>query len=345
MNKVIGTSGLPVNGQPDEIKWNDLINNTAKQTADLEANLINLLTPEQLIQLTWFIQQQTIVQRSTNQLSEEMDRGAIDVEAELERFIGQCSRTNSRATHFNYRSSIKRFQEYLARNGKDILHAKTMDAEGYVAYLSGDGLSPNSIRTDIVGIKGFYTYLSKHYDCMKNIFSGVKLPRMVNSKLTIIPNDKEVRAIIEYIREPNPKLACIVELISRKGFRCGAFEHMTVYRSGRFSTITKGKQFTGHFDEYEMRLIRENFGNTTGDNMVFTELTSNRIRSLFLHYTGCMRDLGLIREAYSLHDLRHYFATTEYRKNKDIFKLSNKLNHSGIAVTGNYLTTLKYDFD
>jgi integrase len=120
---------------------------------------------------------------------------------------------------------------------------------------------------------------------------------------------------------------------------------MTVYRSGRFSTITKGKQFTGRFDEYEMRLIRENFGNTTGDNMAFAEMTSGRMRSLFLYYTGCMRDLGLIREPYSLHDLRHYFAATEYRKNKDIFELSNKLNHAGIAVTGAYLTTLKRNFD
>jgi integrase len=187
--------------------------------------------------------------------------------------------------------------------------------------------------------------LSRHYDCVKNIFSGIKLPKNVNSKLTVIPNDTELRAIIEYIRERNPKLACLVELISRKGFRCGAFERMTVYRSGRFSTITKGKQFTGHFDEYEMRLIRENFGNTTGDNMVFTELTSSRIRSLFLHYTRSMRDSGLIKEAYSLHDLRHYFASTEYRKNKDIYALSHKLNHAGIAVTGAYLTTLKRDFD
>jgi site-specific recombinase XerD len=274
-----------------------------------------------------------------------MDRVAIHVDAELERFISQCSRTGSKATQFNYRSSIERFKGYFAMSGKDILHAKTIDADNYITYLNGDCLSANSIRNTVAGIRCFYTYLSRHYDCMKNIFIGVKLPKNVNSKLTIIPDIIELGEIIKYVRERNPKMACLVELIIRKGFRCGAFEQMTVYRSGRFSTITKGKKFTGCFDEYEMKLIRKNFGNITSDTAVFAEMTSVKVRRLFLHYTASMLDLGLIRDSYSLHDLRHYFASTEYRKNKDIYALSHKLNHSNIAVTGTYLTTLKYDFD
>jgi site-specific recombinase XerD len=344
MNRIIGTSGLPIQQPNDEIKWSDLIN-TAKQTAHFENNLDSLLTQEQLIQFAKYIQQQALIQRSTTQLSEEMDKVAIDVDVELERFISQCSRSGSLATQFNYRSSIERFTDYLTRSGKDILHAKTIDADGYVAYLNGDGLSANSIRNAVAGIRRFYTYLSRHYDCVKNIFTGVNLPRKVNSKLTVTPDIIELGEIIKYVRERNPKLACLVELISRKGFRCGAFEQMTVYRNGRFSTITKGKQFTGQFDEYEMKLIRKNFGNITSDSMVFAEMTSVKVRNYFKHFTASMRDLGLIRDSYSLHDLRHYFAAAEYRKNKDIFALSCKLNHANIAVTGNYLTTLKHNFD
>jgi site-specific recombinase XerD len=343
MNRIIGTSGPSYYGQPDEIKWNDLIN-TAKQTAHIEANLDTLLTQEQLIQFARIIQEHTLLQRGVSQLSEEIDRANIDLAAELERFIGQCSRTNSMATQLGYRNSIKRFQDYLAMAGKDLLCARTIDADNYVAYLNGDGLSPNSIRSVVAGIRCFYTYLSRHYDSVKNVFTGVKLPRKVNAKLTVIPDATELRAIIEYVRERNPKLACVTELISRKGFRCGAFERMTVYRSGRFSTVTKGKQFNGRFDEYEMRLIRENFGNATGDT-VFAEMTAVKTKNYFKHFTASMRDLGLIRESYSAHDLRHYFATTEYGRNKDIYALSHKLNHSGIAVTGAYLTTLKRDFE
>jgi integrase len=94
-----------------------------------------------------------------------------------------------------------------------------------------------------------------------------------------------------------------------------------------------------------MQLIRKNFGNITSDTEVFAEMTSVKIRNYFKHFTASMRDLGLIRDSYSLHDLRHYFATSEYRKNKDIYALSHKLNHANIAVTGAYLTTLKRNFD
>jgi hypothetical protein len=66
MNEIIGT-GLQ---QPDdENKWTDLIT-TAKQTAHIENNL-DSLPKEQLIQFVRYIQQQAIIQRSTNQLSEE----------------------------------------------------------------------------------------------------------------------------------------------------------------------------------------------------------------------------------------------------------------------------------
>jgi hypothetical protein len=43
----------------------------------------------------------------------------------------------------------------------------------------------------------------------------------------------------------------------------------------------KGKQFTGRFDEYEMRLIHENFGNATS-NTVFAEMTAVKIKNYFV---------------------------------------------------------------
>ena len=45
--------------------------------------------------------------------------------------------------------------------------------------------------------------------------------------------------------------------------------------------------------------------------------------------------------AYSAHDFRHYFAVSEYLKDKDIYKLSKLLDHSNISVTEGYLKGLK----
>lgn len=44
-----------------------------------------------------------------------------------------------------------------------------------------------------------------------------------------------------------------------------------------------------------------------------------------------------IAEAYSIHDLRHYFAIKHYQENKDIYALKLLLGHASIQVTDHYL--------
>jgi integrase len=228
---------------------------------------------------------------------------------------------------------------------KDILHATTIDADSYINYLNGEHLSANTIRSRIAGIRCLYTYLSRHYECIKNIFVGVKLPKRINAKLISIPSKRELKSIIDYIAKRNAKLSCIVELISLTGLRCGVFTNMTVYRNGKFSTITKGKQFVNKFDKHCMTLIRNTFGPIQRETQSFSEIKTPNIKRLFIHYMKQMHDKQMIADAYSLHDLRHYYAANEYKANHDIVKLSQQLNHSGLSVTGGYLTTVRHEFD
>jgi site-specific recombinase XerD len=326
------------------ISFND-INEIAKQTLFIEDNITHDCNNERLQKFIKLIQQYVIAQRATNALSNEMDKVQIDVKREIKRFIKQCSKSNSNRTRQIYEYSISTFIEYLSMTNKDILHATTIDADSYINYLNGEHLSANTIRSRIAGIRCLYTYLSRHYECIKNIFVGVKIPRRINAKLTVIPSKCEMKSIIDYIKERNEKLACIVELISLTGLRCGAFANMTVYRSGKFSTITKGKQFVNKFDKHCMTLIRNTFGTIKHETCVFNEINTNNIKRLFMYYTKQMYDKQMIDNAYSLHKLRHYYATNEYKANHDIVKLSQQLNHSSIGVTGMYLTTLKREFD
>jgi integrase/recombinase XerD len=52
---------------------------------------------------------------------------------------------------------------------------------------------------------------------------------------------------------------------------------------------------------------------------------------------------GKINAAYSAHDFRHYFAVSEYQKDKDIYKLSKLLDHTNISITETYLKSLKIE--
>jgi site-specific recombinase XerD len=44
-----------------------------------------------------------------------------------------------------------------------------------------------------------------------------------------------------------------------------------------------------------------------------------------------------IAAAYSAHDLRHLYAVTEYRKDRDLYRVSKPLGHASIQVTEKYL--------
>ena len=44
-----------------------------------------------------------------------------------------------------------------------------------------------------------------------------------------------------------------------------------------------------------------------------------------------------IRGEFSSHDFRHFYAVTEYRKDRDIKRVSKLLGHASIVVTEKYL--------
>ena len=70
-------------------------------------------------------------------------------------------------------------------------------------------------------------------------------------------------------------------------------------------------------------------------------MSTNAIKLRIYRQTLRLHREGKINAAYSAHDFRHYFAVSEYEKDKDIYKLSKLLDHSGISVTENYLRSLK----
>jgi integrase len=72
-------------------------------------------------------------------------------------------------------------------------------------------------------------------------------------------------------------------------------------------------------------------------------LSTNALKLRIYRQTTKLYQAGKINAAYSAHDFRHYFAITEYQKDKDIYKLSKLLDHTNIAVTETYLKSLKLE--
>jgi site-specific recombinase XerD len=315
----------------------------ANETLDIETNFERYFNVEQQIRVRRLIQYQAIVQRKSDKLSDEMNKLNINLTYEIQQFISTCSKSNSQATRTNYERSINMFIDYMSNHDNDILHATTLDADNFITYLRGDNYSANSIHLFVSSLSCLYSYLHRHYDCVNNIFHRCKLPSKLNMKITTIPTNNELRKIINYVkRSDNSKLACLIEIMSLTGLRSGAFTNMTIYRNGKFNTITKGKQFNGQFDKHIMTLIRNSFGSISRETRPFIDINARNIQRLFIYYTKHLHDKCVINYAYSLHDLRHYYAVNTYKRTHDIVSISHQLNHSNIGITGNYLTALNY---
>jgi integrase len=71
-----------------------------------------------------------------------------------------------------------------------------------------------------------------------------------------------------------------------------------------------------------------------------TKNSANAIEGRINYYIGKLYKTRKIAACYSCHDFRHLFAVNEYKKNKDIFRLSKLLNHAGIQITQIYLKSL-----
>ncbi|GHV89358.1 hypothetical protein AGMMS50267_17180 [Spirochaetia bacterium] len=72
----------------------------------------------------------------------------------------------------------------------------------------------------------------------------------------------------------------------------------------------------------------------------FSDWTDNALRCRVDNQMEKLFNGNQIRAQYSSHDFRHYYAVAEYKKNKDIYRVSKLLFHSSIAITERYLKGL-----
>jgi integrase len=72
----------------------------------------------------------------------------------------------------------------------------------------------------------------------------------------------------------------------------------------------------------------------------FGEVLPNTLEKRIARAIANLHKTGKVQAVYSCHDLRHFYAVTEYRKDKDIHRVSKLLGHASILVTENYLKGL-----
>ncbi|MDA0002379.1 tyrosine-type recombinase/integrase [Brachyspira hyodysenteriae] len=262
----------------------------------------------------------------------------IDYETEKENFFKQCSKTKSNHTKRQYRNGLNKLEEYCRMNSKNILFIKAREADDFITEVNSSELSNLSVRALVSSCSSFFSFLERRYPFMKNPFRGTKTrPPVKNKKRLEVPTKKEIELIIKDISDPLIKVAII--FIMECGVRVGALPKLEI-RNNKYYSYSKGKEISWKVTDKVIKLLKQN---NLSFNNPFKNKSSEVIRNIFYRSSKRLYNQGKIKAAYSIHDIRHYFAVTLYKQTKDIELIRQALNHSSIAITGIYLKSLEVE--
>lgn len=262
----------------------------------------------------------------------------IDYETEKENFFKQCSKTKSNHTKRQYKNGLNKLEEYCKMNNKNILFIKAREADDFITEVNSSELSNLSVRALVSSCSSFFSFLERRYPFMKNPFRGTKTrPPVKNKKRLEVPTKKEIELIIKDISDPLIKVAII--FIMECGVRVGALPKLEI-RNNKYYSYSKGKEISWKVTEKVIKLLKQN---NLSFNNPFKNKSSEVIRNIFYRSSKRLYNQGKIKAAYSIHDIRHYFAVTLYKQTKDIELIRQALNHSNIAITGIYLKSLEVE--
>ena len=296
-----------------------------------EAPTLADLNSEQLEQIARLV----ITQRLTNELHTAANLAGIDYAAERETFLKNAGSTDSKHTHRSYRSAMTRLEAYTERAKLSPLELTPARADDFIYSLKGNA-APASIRRDVAACSSFFTWLERRHEGIKNPFRGTKArPALKNKKeLTIPKNTAEVKKIIAALPAYE---AAAVSVMAYRGLRIGGLPEMEI-TGDRFKTRSKGKSISGALADNVLSAIKA--ANVSDKRRPFAGITQEALARRIEYHIGKLFQAGKIKAAYSCHDFRHFYAVTEYGKDKDIKRLQGLLFHSGIQITGRYLRDL-----
>jgi len=314
-------AGAMINSNQNHVDF--IVKKIARESPQLKD-----LTPEQLETIAKIV----ITQKLTKEMDDKANIADIDLNAEINLFIKQAGHTSSICTKAVYREAIANLLRWARKNKIDILLMSYAQADDFIYSLTG---APKTIRLKVAAISSFYSFLERRHSAVKNPIRGTKArPQDKTVKPTEIPTNEELRIIIDSLPDYE-KLA--VSVMAYRGLRIGALNKLKIWGNG-YSTFSKGKEIYGEFSDDIISLLKKSpFNNKTP----FGDYSTGALKVRIIRATKKLHKEGKINAPYSAHDFRHYFAVSEYQKDKDIYKLSKMLDHSNIATTQVYLKSLK----
>ena len=256
----------------------------------------------------------------------------IDYQSEKKTFLENAGKAKSAHTRTAYRAGLNRLETWASAKGINVLELTPAQADDFIYSLRDRAAA--SVRLDTAAASSFFTWLHRRHNAIENPFRGTKArPTKKAVKKIEIPTAPEVETIV---RELPAYEAAAAAIMAYRGLRAGALPTISV-SGGKFAGHSKGKDIAGELPAIALDAIKTAALPLRGP---FAGVLPNTLEKQIARAIEKLYKNGKIQTAYSCHDLRHFFALTEYRRDKDIHRVSRLLGHASIQVTEHYLKGL-----
>lgn len=239
----------------------------------------------------------------------------------------------SPATRKQYRREILRFLEYGA--------GRTLTKELIIEYKKEliDKYQPVSVNTKLAAINGFLAFAG---------YGDLKVKQLKIQRRPYCSSDRELTKE-EYTRllycaknQGQEKLWLILQTICGMGIRISELPYITAkaVRDGEASVNLKGKNRVILMGKKLRRILKkymDNQGINSGPLFVTRNGNPMDRSNIWKMMKRLCRNAGVNPHKVFPHNLRHLFARTFYKANKDIVKLADVLGHSNINTTRIYI--------
>lgn len=258
---------------------------------------------------------------------------------DMERFQRKMlEEEKSSATMEKYMRDIRAFRSFIGERG-------SVSKERVIAYKAElmKRYAPASANSMLTAVNGFLKRMGWHECVVKTAKLQPETFRAVNRELS----QKEYFALLEVARrQGKDRLLCLMETLCATGIRVSELPFVTVeaVRMGRARVSLKGKTRTVLLPNALRRELFE-YARKKGIRRGSLFVTSSGRpldRTNILHEMKALaRKAGVDEGKVFPHNLRHLFACTYYKKEKDLCRLADLLGHTNVNTTRMY-TRISY---
>ena len=206
------------------------------------------------------------------------------------------------------------------------------------ASLAEKGLAPSTINAALTAVNGFFRFMHWEELTVRLLRRQKQLFRDNERELT---RKEYMRLVQAAARQGKNRLSLIMQSICATGIRISELRFLTVeaLHTGRAMVDCKGKNrvvlIPNELKRMLMRYVKEK-GILSGPVFVTKKGRPVDRSNVWHEMKKLCQQAGVNARKVFPHNLRHLFAVTFYRQQKDLAKLADILGHSSIETTRIY---------